>query len=70
LLCITKASLDNHFDKLQMVLTRLRDVGLWVNVCTLSFCAIEMEYLGYILTHTGIKPHPKKVKAILAISPP
>jgi hypothetical protein len=28
LLCITKASLDNHFDKLQMVLTRLRDVGL------------------------------------------
>jgi hypothetical protein len=29
-----------------------------------------MEYLGYILTCTGIKPHPKKVEAILAISPP
>jgi hypothetical protein len=29
-----------------------------------------MEYLVYVLTHTGTKPHPKKVKAILAISPP
>jgi hypothetical protein len=29
-----------------------------------------MEYLGYIHTHTGIKPQPKKVKAILAITPP
>ncbi len=41
-----------------------------VNVRKLSFCAIEMEYLGYILTCTGIKPQPKKVKANLAISPP
>jgi hypothetical protein len=29
-----------------------------------------MEYLGYILTRTGIKPQPKKVQAILAITPP
>jgi hypothetical protein len=29
-----------------------------------------MEYLGYILIRTGIKPQPKKVKATLAISPP
>jgi hypothetical protein len=29
-----------------------------------------MKYLGYILMHTGIKPQPKKIKAILAISPP
>ncbi len=29
-----------------------------------------MEYLGYILTRTGIKPQPNKVQAILAISMP
>ena len=28
LLCITKASLDDHLDHLRLVLTRLREVGL------------------------------------------
>ena len=31
LLCITRASLDDHLQKLRQVLTRLRDVGLKVN---------------------------------------
>jgi hypothetical protein len=70
LLCITKASLEDHLGKLRMVLTRLRDAGLRVNVRKSSFCAIEMEYLGYILTRDGIKPQQKKVQAILAITPP
>jgi hypothetical protein len=70
LLCITKASLEDHLDKLKMVLTRLRDAGLRINARKSFFCAIETEYLGYILTRTGIKPQPKKVQAILAITPP
>ena len=36
----------------------------------MKFRAEEMEYLGYILTRTGIKPQPTKVQAILAISMP
>ena len=70
LLCITKASLDDHLDHLRLVFTRLREVGLKVNTPKSKFCAEETEYLGYILTRTGIKPQPKKVQAILAISPP
>ena len=35
-----------------------------------KFCVEETEYLGYILTRTGIKPQPKKVQAVLAISMP
>ncbi len=35
-----------------------------------SFCAHEIEYLGYILTRKGIKPQPKKVQAILALNLP
>ena len=30
----------------------------------------EVEYLGYILTHNGIKPQPEKVSAILALDAP
>jgi hypothetical protein len=36
----------------------------------LSFCALEIEYLGYILTKDSIKPQSNKVQAILAIKPP
>jgi hypothetical protein len=36
----------------------------------LTFCALEIEYLGYVLTRDGIKPQSKKVQAILVIKPP
>ncbi len=55
---------------METVLTRLRDAGLKVNVAKSSFCAHEIEYLGYILTREEIKPQPKKVQAILALNPP
>ncbi len=35
-----------------------------------TFCALEIEYLGYVLTRDGIKPQSNKVQAILAIKLP
>ncbi len=48
----------------------MRDAGLKVNAAKSSFCAHEIEYLGYILTREGTKPQQKKVQAILALNPP
>ena len=48
LLCITKASLDDHLHHARLVFTRLQEAGLPANAPKLKFCAIEMEYLGYI----------------------
>jgi hypothetical protein len=45
-------------------------VGLKANAEKSTFCALEIEYLGYILTRDGIKPQSNKVQAILAIKPP
>jgi hypothetical protein len=36
----------------------------------LTFCASEIQYLGYILTRDGIKSQNNKVQAILMIKPP
>ncbi len=58
------------FKKMKTVLTRLHDAGLKVNAAKSSFCAHEIEYLGYILTRGGIKPQPKKVQVILTLNPP
>ena len=67
LLCITKDDLEDHLAKLKLVLQRLQDANLKINACKSNFCAIETEYLGYILTREGIQPQPKKVQSILAL---
>jgi hypothetical protein len=70
LLIITRGILDKHLQKIETVLTKLRDAGLKVNAAKSLFCAHEIEYLGYILTREGIKPQQKKVQAILVLNPP
>jgi len=70
LLCISRESFDDHLNKLEEVLKRLRKAGLKVNADKSTFCALEIEYLGYVLSKDGIKPQSNKVQAILAIHPP
>ena len=70
LLCLTKGSLDDHLSKLRKVFIRLRHARLKVNASKCSFCAIETEYLGYVLTRDGIKPQPKEVQTILMLTWP
>jgi hypothetical protein len=68
LLIIMRGTLNKHLQKMETVLTRLRDTRLKVNAAKSLFCAHEIECLGYILTREGITPQPKKVKAILALN--
>jgi hypothetical protein len=70
LLCISKLSLEDHLEKLEEVLRRLCNAGLKVNAEKSTFCALEIEYLGYALTRDDIKPQSNKVQAILAIKLP
>jgi hypothetical protein len=43
---------------------------LKVNAEKLTFCALELDFLAYVLTRDGIKPQNNKVKAIRVIQPP
>ncbi len=70
LLCISKLSLEDHLEKLEEVLRWLRDAGLKVNAAKSTFCALEIEYLGYVLTRDGIKPQSNNMQAILVTKPP
>jgi hypothetical protein len=45
-------------------------VGLKVNPEKSTFCALEIEYLGYVLTRDGINPQSNMVQAILAVQQP
>ena len=64
LLVISSSTLDDHLQKLECVLKILSDKGLRVNAEKSTFCADEIEYLGYWVSKSGIQPIPKKVEAI------
>jgi hypothetical protein len=49
---------------MEVVFKLLSDKGLRVNAENLTFCAEEIEYLGYWISKSGIQPIPKKVEAI------
>ncbi len=70
LLCISRSSLEDHLEKLKELLRCLCDAGFKVDAEKSTFCALEIEYLWYILTRDGIKPQSNKVQAILAIQLP
>jgi transposase InsO family protein len=70
ILIITKGSFHDHLSRLEEVFRRLLRARLQLNVMKCSFCALETEYLGFVLTPKGIKPMTKRVQAILQISSP
>src|SRR6476620_10513728 len=70
LLLISKEDLDVHLDQLEQTLTRLSEAGLKINATKSSFCKSELEYLGYWITQSGIKPVTKKVEAIQKLKVP
>ncbi len=67
LLCISRSSLEDHLKKLEEVLRRFCDAGLKGNAEKLTFCALEIEYLGYIPSRDGIKSQSNRGQAILVI---
>jgi hypothetical protein len=64
LLFISSGKLDDHLEKMEVVLKILSDKELRINAEKSTFCAEEIKYLGYWISKSGIQPIPKKVEAI------
>jgi hypothetical protein len=64
LLVISSGTLDDHLEKMEVVFKLVSDKGLRVNSEKSTFCAEEIEYLGYWISQLGIKPIPKEAEAI------
>jgi transposase InsO family protein len=61
---------NDHIHKLDQVLNRISRVGLKINALKSFFGKTEIEYLGFWITRTGIRPLIKKVEAMRNIAPP
>jgi hypothetical protein len=65
ILILTSGSFDDHLWQLGTVFKWLHHNNLQVNTKKSSFCALETEYLGFILTREDIKLQQQKVIRML-----
>ena len=63
-------SFESQIEVLDKVLNRLNEKHFIINPRKCEFCIKETDFLGHWLTPEGIRPYPKKIKAILAMQPP
>ena len=61
---------QDHLNNLAAVLSRLQEAGLRLKKVKCSFCVSKVEYLGHIISAAGLKPSPRKVRAIVEASQP
>jgi hypothetical protein len=55
---------------MEQVLDRLQKANFRANLRKCDFGESKIDYLGYEIARDGIQPQPKKVEAILKLSPP
>ena len=53
-----------ELERLRTVFSRLRQAGLLMSPKKCSFFCREVKYLGHIVTESGVKTDPEKIKAI------
>ena len=70
IIVLGQGTFEEHLADVDMVLQRLRDMGMQVNPRKTEWMRDQVEYLGFTITREGIKPQAKKIDSILAIKTP
>lgn len=63
-LLIASSSREEHLQHLQLVLERLNDHGILINVAKSIFGVPALDFLGHRVDSTGIHPLEEKVRTI------
>jgi hypothetical protein len=61
---------EEHAAIMEQILERLQKANFRANLRKCYFGESRIDYLGYEIPRDGIQPQPKKVEAILNLSPP
>jgi hypothetical protein len=70
IIVLGQGTFEEHLADVDMVLQRLREMGMQVNPRKTEWMKDQVEYLGFTITREGIKPQSKKIDSILAIKTP
>ena len=63
-------NLEKHLQNLKTILTTLNEAGLNVQLDKSEFLHQEVEFLGYVISSSGIKPNNKKIETIFKFPEP
>jgi len=55
---------SEHLDRLRLVLGRLRDMGLKLNIKKCNFCQKSVKYLGHTVSQAGIATDEDKIRVV------
>ena len=58
-------SLDEHLEHLRLVIQKIQDAGLKLKPAKCQFVREEVEYLGHVLTPSGLKTNSKLVESVV-----
>ena len=67
---IFSKTLQEHLSHIRLVFKKLKAANLSMKKSKCNFFSKEMQYLGHILSATGIRPLPSKTHAIQHMNPP
>jgi len=61
---IYSETLEDHLQHLERVIERLEVAGLKLKPCKCHFMKQEVEYLGHLITPTGLRPNPNTISSV------
>ena len=67
---VYSSTAEKHLELLEGVFQRLQQAGLKINPAKTTLVSREVVYLGHVISAQGIKPNPKKVRAVQDIKAP
>lgn len=67
---IASENVDEHLYHLDLVLDRLQKHGYTLKLSKSKFLHSEVPFLGYIISASGYKPNPEKLKILLDFESP
>ena len=70
ILVITKESFEQHLQAVEKVLAILQEAGMQLNIDKSFFAKDEVDYLGYVISRSGIKPQASKMQIIVDMPRP
>ena len=63
-------TVEEHNERLEAVLSRLRDAGIKLKLKKCRFATNTLEYLGEVITEDGTKPNPDKIAKVVELQVP
>ena len=63
-LIIFSRSFDDHLQHLEEVFKRLRDANVRLKPSKCHFVKPEVDYLGHLVSASGLRPNPDKIRAV------